>query len=424
MNLAHPCAFVLALFLFHPLAQVPKPTGATDDMWRGLAQDARKLIEQGSVLESQGRVGEALALYQKAYAKYPNHTVTNGMVGLTLHKLGQEQQALPYLERALSLDRSSLFNYLNLIEVYSTLGERPRAAEVARECAAAFPRISMAQATLGDALYWTGQYDEAIAALSKAQSLPGGQQDQNLQEDLAWCYVAKQDYARAQQLFGSAGRIGITLGPKGLTVAGIYKNGPADRAGLRAGDQLLEMNGENLAAVAPAQLVGQIHQAPLGQKVHIKVLRAGQPLEMDVVVGVIPEPSTQAKPPEVMNPPISQPIAVAGGTGDKREPAVSINRVVIKPATVQAGGNFSIEVSYNAAVSGQIAYSFSIFDDAQKLLYESKPRTTDALIGNAGIISIQEIPSTKTPGKYTVRVQITLGDVIAKGEGALTISQK
>jgi len=96
----------------------PVPNRAATDMWRGLAKRARKLIEEGGALEQQGRIFEALALYQKAYALYPNHTVTNSAVGWTYHRLGRDREALPYLERALAQNlvgelHESIYNILH-----------------------------------------------------------------------------------------------------------------------------------------------------------------------------------------------------------------------------------------------------------------------------------------------------------------------
>jgi len=64
------------------------------------------------------------------------------------------------------------------------------------------------------------------------------------------------------------------------------------------------------------------------------------------------------------------------------------------------------------------------FSNGAEPPYESKPRTIEAEVGHAGLISIQKIPSTRIPGKYTIRVHLTLGNVKAEGESALTVSQK
>ena len=410
----------------------PVPNRAATDMWRGLAKRARKLIEEGGTLEQQGRMFEALALYQKAYALYPNHTVTNSAVGWTYHRLGRDREALPYLERALALDRTLLANFTSLYITYSTLGERERAAQVAEQGAAAFPNLDFAQGILGDALYWTGKYDEAIAAYTKAQSLRGVTVAAELSEDLGWCYVAKQDYTRAQQYLGNTPRLGIGLGSQPLTVLEIRKNGPADRAGLRMGDQLLELNGESLASVDAKLFAERIQKIPFGQTAHLKVLRAARLVEMDIVVGVTPDlglqpnvtaptAATSAAATSPANP--TSPAPTASPSPPAATPAaLTINRVEVKPSTVAPGERFTLEVSYTATAKSTVSFSYSIRSGQQKLFTSSR----QMLEGGSpeAMVIKKTLTATKTPGNYTIEVQMSAEEAKAARETALTVVAK
>jgi len=448
MNIVCWRTVFFAILIFQPENGAARPQGSVPpapppasqtaaDMWRGLAKNGRDLIEKGSALESQGRIEEALAIYQKAYTLYPNHTVTNAAVGSTYQKMGRTKEAIPYLERALSLDKSNFFIFANLVHARTALGDRVGAAQLAVECAGFFPNLVFTQGLLGDALYSVGKYDAAIAAYSKAQTLPGGDKDPSLNEDLAWCYVAKEDYARALSLLGNSARIGVTFQQNGLIITEVRKNGPADLAGIREGDQPLALNGENLSPADTASFVKKIQNTPVGQKVHVKLLRAGQLLEMDVSVGITPDSIIQHDVPAANAANlIAAPVAPAAVTSttpavipapvaapDVKAPAITINRVDVKPATIRPGETFSIEVSYTATVGGQIARTFSIHDGTQTL-FESQPQTVEAVVGRAGLITISKVPSASKPGKYAIRVHLVLGNAKAEGEAVLTITQK
>ena len=95
----------------------------------------------------------------------------------------------------------------------------------------------------------------------------------------------------------------------------------------------------------------------------------------------------------------------------------------MKPAAVKAGETFSLEISYTAAEGGQITYTYSVHTASAKL-FESKPRMVEAEVGQAGLISIRQIPSTTSPGKYTIHVHLAMSDVKAEETAALTVDKK
>jgi serine protease Do len=93
-----------------------------------------------------------------------------------------------------------------------------------------------------------------------------------------WLGVAVQDMVPEE---GTRGRGATTA--RGVLISGVERGSPAARAGLRAGDQVVAINGDrvdtsrvlvrNIAAVAP------------GQTVRLSVLRDGRPTEIPVQVG-------------------------------------------------------------------------------------------------------------------------------------------
>jgi serine protease DegS len=86
--------------------------------------------------------------------------------------------------------------------------------------------------------------------------------------------------------FGLAGRAGIV-------VATVYRDSPAARAGLQAGDIIFSINDE--PAGDGRNSMNLVAQAKPGEKVNIQLMRAGQILELPTEIGVRPQLSAPAK---------------------------------------------------------------------------------------------------------------------------------
>ena len=84
--------------------------------------------------------------------------------------------------------------------------------------------------------------------------------------------------------FGLQGRAGIL-------VAGIYRGGPAQLAGLQPGDLILRIAGEE--AVDGRRSMNQVARTQPGEKITIEVLRGGEPLELTAEIGVRPPAEVQ-----------------------------------------------------------------------------------------------------------------------------------
>lgn len=79
--------------------------------------------------------------------------------------------------------------------------------------------------------------------------------------------------------FGQEGRPGIV-------VAGVYREGPAARAGLQPGDLVLSIDG--VQASDGRSSMNQVARARPGAKIDIKILRNGKPMTLSAVVGMRP----------------------------------------------------------------------------------------------------------------------------------------
>ncbi|GAA0580152.1 Do family serine endopeptidase [Halomonas salifodinae] len=82
--------------------------------------------------------------------------------------------------------------------------------------------------------------------------------------------------------------------PRGVVIAGVMADGPADRAGLRPGDVLLEVDGRPILDARVA--MSDIAAIAPGAELPLTVIRGGQPLELVLEVGERPTPSTPNGP--------------------------------------------------------------------------------------------------------------------------------
>ncbi|GLX13350.1 MULTISPECIES: Do family serine endopeptidase AlgW [Pseudomonadaceae] len=79
-------------------------------------------------------------------------------------------------------------------------------------------------------------------------------------------------------------------GRKGIIVAGIYRNGPAQKAGLQPNDLILKIDGE--PAGDARRSMNQVARAKPGETIRIEVMRNGKPLELKAEVGIRPPVAT------------------------------------------------------------------------------------------------------------------------------------
>lgn len=80
-------------------------------------------------------------------------------------------------------------------------------------------------------------------------------------------------------------------GHEGILVAGIYRNGPAQKAGLQPGDLILKIADE--AAIDGRRSMNQVARTQPGEKVAIEVLRNGKTLELTAEIGARPPAESQ-----------------------------------------------------------------------------------------------------------------------------------
>src|SRR6185503_2745647 len=80
---------------------------------------------------------------------------------------------------------------------------------------------------------------------------------------------------------------------KGALVGDVVPKSPADKAGIKTGDVVIELNGKPVTDSRHLKLA--VARAKPGETVHVKVLRDGSNKALDVTVKELPEPDQLAK---------------------------------------------------------------------------------------------------------------------------------
>jgi serine protease DegQ len=75
--------------------------------------------------------------------------------------------------------------------------------------------------------------------------------------------------------------------PRGAVIAGVLRNGPADRGGVRPGDVLLEIEGQQVDGRSLLNIVAALQP---GSPAKMKLNRKGEDMELSVTVGRRPKP--------------------------------------------------------------------------------------------------------------------------------------
>jgi len=80
---------------------------------------------------------------------------------------------------------------------------------------------------------------------------------------------------------------------EGAIIAGVMRGGPADRAGVRVGDILIEVDGKPIANTA--NMLNVIAQLAPGASVRFRFLRDSKPVELSIRIGKRPAPGSRLR---------------------------------------------------------------------------------------------------------------------------------
>lgn len=98
--------------------------------------------------------------------------------------------------------------------------------------------------------------------------------------------------------------------PRGALVAEVMSGSPAEKAGLQAGDIVLEYDGEDVTL--SSDLPPMVGRTPVGETASLEVMREGKQISLDVEIGKLPEEGNErASAPATSNGgPLSAPLGM------------------------------------------------------------------------------------------------------------------
>lgn len=204
--------------VYNPLAQAYRQLGRTsaaeaalakrgsgpvrlDDPWMreviGMRREATAILSQGSQLAQQGRLDEALAVFERAVEADPESASAQLSRASTLADLGRDADAVAAFHEALALDPSSRQSRVGLAIVLDRIGETDAALAQLDAALALDARDLPANQWKGMLLRRQGRCDAAIPALEAA--LAGDERDVTSRLNVIVCRVRIGDQAAALQ---------------------------------------------------------------------------------------------------------------------------------------------------------------------------------------------------------------------------------
>lgn len=158
-----------------------------------------------------------------------------------------------------------------------------------------------ASSTYGQSLLETYQLIKTHYIVPKSNSqldevLQGGIKGmvKSLNDPFTYYIPPKQARQTEQQMTGKYSGIGVEVAPAnaggtGLKITNVFSFGPAYAAGLQLGDEIVQVNGQNVAKESWLDIVNQI-KGPKGTHVKIGIKRDSSPavLQFDIVRETIP----------------------------------------------------------------------------------------------------------------------------------------
>lgn len=88
-------------------------------------------VRLAAALHQQGRLEDALAIYGQLQASKPQDPNLNALVGVLLAQLNRQEESVPFLHQALSVDPNNLEIAHNLAQALVAIGRKEQAAEAA-----------------------------------------------------------------------------------------------------------------------------------------------------------------------------------------------------------------------------------------------------------------------------------------------------
>jgi serine protease Do len=125
---------------------------------------------------------------------------------------------------------------------------------------------------------------------------------------------------------------------KGALVSGVMKGSPAEKAGIRQGDVILQYNGKVVEDTG--NLRNMVSQTPIGTTVKVKVLRQKKELEVEVSIAELPKKLAEASSGE----------EDPGENGANGEESGALSGLAVRELTPELAGRFGLDENEKGVV--------------------------------------------------------------------------
>jgi serine protease Do len=176
---------------------------------------------------------------------------------------------------------------------------------------------------------------------------------------------------------------------KGALVSGVMKKSPAEKAGIRQGDVILQYNGKVVEDTG--HLRNMVSQTPVGTAVKVKVLRQKKELEMEVSIAELPKKLAEASSGE----------EDSAENGEEEESSV-LSGLVVRELTPDLAGRFGFEENERGVVVIKV--------DAGSRIYEAGIRAGDIIlqINQKNVSTLEEYKKAASRLKAKERILLLI----------------
>jgi serine protease Do len=135
---------------------------------------------------------------------------------------------------------------------------------------------------------------------------------------------------------------------KGALVSGVMKGSPAEKAGIKQGDVILQYNGKVVEDTG--HLRNMVSQTPIGSKVNVKLLRQKKEVGVEVVIAELPKKLAEASSRNTEE------------SEDNQEESSALSGLVVRELTPDLAARLGIDESENGVVVVKVDPNSKLFE--------------------------------------------------------------
>ncbi len=178
---------------------------------------------------------------------------------------------------------------------------------------------------------------------------------------------------------------------KGALVSGVMKGSPAEKAGIKQGDVILQYNGKIVEDTG--HLRNMVSQTPIGTSVKVKILRQKKEIDVEVKIAELTKKMAEASPEE----------EESGARNNKEEEESSVlSGMVVRELTPALAARFGFEEKEKGMVVLKV--------DAASRIYEAGIRPGDIIlqINQKNVVTLDEYKKVASKIKANERILLLL----------------